>query len=355
MSNLDASEQLKIAKRLHFQGDEQEAIRLYQLVLEIEPENEDASSGLRSLGVEPPDPVARRAAYNEAQVKTSFFVNQAKSGHVSPWSTIPFKLVIIALSGVLIFGVYHFGMMLLNFEHIKAAENVDAHIQKVHTLQDGDTAVDIKVSNFNPGPIKNMVVSYNLSDATGNPLKAGSIKLSNTVPPGDSRTFGDISVGMLKQKPDKIEQKLESLVYSKPKNLSPKIAEKFVEATQKPDKETFYDFDEITQDATGFAPALVGMGRAYAAKADYKRAIEQYKLALELDPENANAHYYMGVALFYNHQKPEAKKEIDQAATLAPDDPLIIYSQKYMFAKEQQDHLKTKVKAKSAKDAASDE
>lgn len=64
--SIDPAEHLKVARRLHFQGQTQDAVREYLLVLELDPENEDARSGLLALGVEPPDPVARKAAYDGA-------------------------------------------------------------------------------------------------------------------------------------------------------------------------------------------------------------------------------------------------------------------------------------------------
>jgi tetratricopeptide (TPR) repeat protein len=328
--SIDPAEHLKVARRLHFQGQTQDAVREYLLVLELDPENEDARSGLLALGVEPPDPVARKAAYDGAQVKTNFFVNQAKEGHLPAWRTGPFKVVIGLLSVLLAWGVYTIVMTLLNFDNIKAADNVVAEIKKVKTKEDGSTTVDIQVANFNPGAIKDMVIHYTLSDEKGNQLKDGSLNIKTMVPAGEIRTFSGFDLGSLKGKPSKIEQKLASLIYIKPKKFSERLIDKYITAVQKPDKEFFSDFDEITQDADDFPPALIGMGRAYAARGDYKRAIEQFKKALDCDPDDANAHYRMAVALFYNGQKEEAKKEIDQASTLAPDDPQIMDSQRLL-------------------------
>lgn len=324
MSNLSAAEHLKIARRLHFQGQNEDAAREYILVLEIDPDNEDAISGLTALGIEPPDTSRFREADSGSAVKTNFFVNQAKSSELPTWRTGPFKLIIACVALLALYTGYQGVMMFINFDHIKAKENVDAHISKIKTNEEGNTIVNVKVSNFNPGPIKNMLISYQLMDVKGNPLKSGTLKIDATVPPGDSRTFVGLDLGNVKDKPDKIDQKLESLVYGPKPKLKERLVDKFVEASSQPDKDSFGAFDELTQDADDFSPALVGMGRAYAARGDYKRAIEQYKKALEMDPENANAHYYMAVAYFYKNEKDDkvtAKKEIETALTLAPDDP----------------------------------
>lgn len=348
MKELSAAEHLKTAKRLHFQGHNDDAVQEYLLVLEIEPENEDAMDGLRALGVEPPDPVARKAAYESAggAVKTSFFVNQAKESEIPAWRTGPFKLIIALMACLAAYGIYQGVMMFINFDNIKAADAVDAHISKIKTKEDGDTIVQVEVSNFNPAPIKNVVISYQMLDAKGNTLKDSEIVLKNSIPAGDARIFADIDLGALKGKPDKVTQKVKSLIYGPKPKISQKVIDKFVVASQKEDKESFSDWDEVTQDADSFAPALVHMGRAYAARNDFKRAIEQYKKALENDPDDANAHYYMAVALFYNNNKDQAKKEIDKASQLAPDDPMIEYSKKYLFTQKE-----TKVKESKGKSA----
>lgn len=348
MSNLSASEHLKIAKRLHFQGQNQEAIREYMLVLEIDPDNEDAAHGLEALGVERPDTSRFRVeAESGNAVKTNFFVNQAKSSELPAWRTGPFKVIISCVALLGCWGLYQGVMMFLNFDNIKAAQYVDAHISKVKTNEEGSTIVNVEVKNFNPAPVKNMVISYQLMDAKGNQLKTGSLKIDATVPAGDKRTFADLDLGTVKEKPDKIEQKLESLVYGPKPKLKERLVDKYVEATMKPDKDTFGDFDELIQDAEDFPPVLVGMGRAYAARGDWKRAIERFKKAVEYDPEYANGHYYLGVAMFWNGDKAGAKKELEQALQYFPDDPVYRDGVKMLTAAEK--------KKTDTKEAASDE
>ncbi len=322
MSKLSAAEHLKIARRLHFQGQNDEAVKEYLLVLEIDPDNEDAASGLEALGVVAPD-TSRFRLHDEGTtgVRTNFFVNQAKSSELSPWRTGPFKVIIACIAAGACYGLYQVAQTFMNFDSIKALDNVDAHISKISSNKDGETTVSVKVANFNPAPVKKIAINYQLLDAKGNMLKSGVLKIAGTVPAGDTRTYPDVELGVVKEKPDKIEQKKESVVYGPKPKLKDRLVDKFVEASSKPDKDSFADFDELTQDADDFPPALVGMGRAYAARADYKRAIEQYKKALVLDPEYPNAHYYLAIAMYYNNDKKNAKKEMEQALTLAPDDP----------------------------------
>ncbi len=353
MSKLSAAEHLKIARRLHFQGQNDEAVKEYLLVLEIDPDNEDAASGLEALGAEAPDTSRFRLHDPGSGVKTNFFVNQAKSSELSPWRTGPFKVIIACIAAGACYGLYQAAQMFMNFDSIKALDNVEANISKIRTDKNGDTTVSVKVDNFNPAPVKKISIHYELLDAKGNTLKSGSLKVDATVPAGDTRTFPDIALGVFTEKPDKIVQKKESVVYGPKPKLKDRLVDKFVEASSKPDKESFADFDDLTQDAEDFGPVLVGMGRAYAARADYKRAIVQYKKALEIDPEYANAHYYLAIALYYSNDKKNATKEMEQALTLVPDDPQYQESAK-MLAGLKESNAKSKAAAAKEEKAGTD-
>lgn len=335
MSNLDATEHLKIARRLHFQGLTEEAIKEYELVLEIDPANEDAVSGLRALGVEPPDPSTYRdRAEDPSKIRTGFFVNQARESEASPWKKGPFLVLVIFVGALALFGGYKLVTFMINYDNIKAMNNVDAHISKVKTDAEGKVIADMTVANYNPAPITDMVISYTIHDAAGSKLKDGTLKINIPVPAGDKRTFPALELGTVTGQPEKLEQKLEDLKYGPKPKINEKLVDKYINATMKPDKENFADFDDITQDADNFSPALVGMGRAYAARSDWKRAMEQYKHAIEIDPDNWNAHYHMAMSMFYAGDKTGAKKELEKASTLAPEDPLVTFSLKYMFATE---------------------
>ncbi len=332
MQNLSPLEHLKIARRLHFQGNTREAINEYELVLELDPENEDAMSGLRALGVEPPDPVLARGATEHAGgLKTSFFVNQAKESHTPAWRRGPVKIIVCLLGAGMAFALYQFAILLLNFDNIKAMENVEVHFQKP-TQKDDNATVSVVIGNYNPAPIKNMVISYNIADDKGNTLKDGSLTITTQVPAGDKRTFTEVSLGSVKGRASKLQPKLESLKYGpKPKKLKQQWIDKFIDASSQPDKDSFGDFCDLVDNTEDFAPAYVGLGRAYAARSDWKRAIENYKKAIEIDSDNANAHYYMAIAMFYQGDRTGAKKEMDTAASLAPDDPEITWNLKYLF------------------------
>jgi lipoprotein NlpI len=74
------------------------------------------------------------------------------------------------------------------------------------------------------------------------------------------------------------------------------------------------------------AVAFYNRGNAYAAKAQYDRAIEDFDQAIGLDPKYALAFYSRGVAYAAKAQYDRAIEDFDQAIRLAPKDALAIYS-----------------------------
>lgn len=63
------------------------------------------------------------------------------------------------------------------------------------------------------------------------------------------------------------------------------------------------------------------LGRVHAFKGQYDAAIEETKIALDLNPSSALAHYVLGVAVWWRDQLPEALEELDIAIRLSPRDP----------------------------------
>lgn len=346
MSGLSPHEHLKIAKRLHFQGQTDEAINEYLLVLELDPGNVDAISGLQSLDYEVPTQSQTRGPVgHQGGLKTSFFVNQATEGHKSVVKQGPFKIVIFLLGAGMIYGLYLVGVYFINFENVKAMQNVDIKFERP-VQKDGVAKVNVRVDNYNPGQIKNLEISYSIADDKGNPLKDGKVVLNIPVPAGDHRTFPEVELGELKGQAAKLQPKLDMLKYGPIPKLKPTQVDKFITCAETPDANALQDYNDFVSDNEDFAPGWIGLGRAYAARKNYKRAIEQYKKALELDPENYNAHYHQAICLFYMGDKAGARKEMDEANKYQPDDPNILFSYKYLFnlkdAKEKDDKDGTK-------------
>lgn len=352
MADLSALEHLKIAKRMHFQGLTSDAIREYEAVLEIDPDNGDAISGLRALGVEPvmrDDPDDDGAVGHAGGLKTNFFAKQAENSTAGGVRAQVFKFVIIGLGIAACYGAYILVTYLLNYDNITARENVEVHFEKPQ-MKDTAASVNVEIINLNPAPIKHLKVSYRIADPGDTTLKEGVVELPGQVPAGDRRTFPDVGLGDVKGVPAKLSPKLEGLIYGPKPKLKDIFVDEFMKAAAVRDKDALADYEKLVDDTEGdFAPAHVGLGRAYAAKGDMDEALKAYKKAIEVDPLNANAHYYSAVALFYKGDKEQAKKEIDQAAQIAPDDPEIAWNQKYLFSMKD-----AKKPADQAKDAAKD-
>lgn len=333
MPETSAIEHLKIAKRLHFQGNTSDAIREYEAVLEIDPDNGDAIAGLRSLGVEPTvsDDREEGVVSHAGGLKTNFFSNQAASSTTGGAQAQVFKVIIIGLGIATVYGLYVLGTYLMNYDNIEAAKNVDVHFEKP-SMKENVALVNVQIINLNPAPIKHIKISYRIADPQDTTLKEGFVELPGQVPAGDRRTFSETSLGELKGVPSKLTPRLEALIYGPKPKLKDQQIDEFMKAASVKDKEALNDYKDLVEHLDDFAPAHVGLGRSYAAQGKFDDALKEYKRALEIDPLNANAHYYSAVALYYQGDKEGARKEIDQAATLAPDDPEIAWNQKYLLA-----------------------
>lgn len=334
---LNSDDHLRIARRLHFQGDRLEAIKEYERVLELDPNNIDARNGLMALGEDHPlnqmpTPVMEDVAPSSA-LKRNFFANQATagSGEQNKIKNAIMMLVMVMLFGAFSYGAYTISIFYMNYDNLNARDNIDVHFERAK-LKDGQAQVNIEVINKNPYLVRNMLVFYEIKDRTDNMLKEGKLTLKGSVPAGDRRMFSDVPLGDLKGDPGKLTARVETVQLGPKKyKLKEKYASKFMDAAAMKDKDALYEYEELTQDLDDFVPAFIGYGRALAARSKFDEALKQYQKALELDPDNANAHYYSAVALFYKGDRPNAKKEIDQAANLAPDDQEIAWNQKYLF------------------------
>ncbi len=332
MSERSALEHLKTAKRLHFQGQSDDAIREYEAVLDLDPDNQDAINGLRSLGVEPTLKESELSKAGHAGgLKTNFFVNHAKSDKVGGAKTKLFNLI-IALLGIGTAGaMYYLVNYIINYDNVSAMENIDVNFEKP-TVKDTTAVVNVQVINLNPAPIRHIKVSYRIADPSDTTLKEGIVELPGSVPAGDRRTFADVDLGAIKGVPAKLTPKPEALIYGPKPKIKDKYAEEFKMAAAKKDKEALNDYEELVANLEDFAPARVNLGRAYAARGDFDEAMNQYNKALDIDPMNANGHYYKAVAMFYKGDRDNARKEIDTALKIAPDDPEIAWNQKYMYS-----------------------
>lgn len=339
MQQMSVEEHLKLARRLHFQGAFKEAMLEYRVVLEMDPGNLDAESGIQALKEEATmsnasgTTAAQLAEEEGGKLKTNFFVKQASSdgGTLSKTKGAVTTLLMLLLLGGLGYGGYVVATMYMNYDNMTARENIAVNFERAR-MKDGQAQVNIEVINKNPYLVRNLLVFYEIRDRSDSVLKEGKLTLTGSVPAGDKRTFIDVPLGQINGEPGKLKARVETLQLGPKKyKLKEKYANKFMDAASMKDKDALYEYEELTQDMEDFVPAYIGYGRALAARSKFDEALKQYQKALELDPDSANAHYYSAVALFYKNDRTNAKKEMDIAANLAPDDPEILWNQKYLF------------------------
>jgi tetratricopeptide (TPR) repeat protein len=70
----------------------------------------------------------------------------------------------------------------------------------------------------------------------------------------------------------------------------------------------------------------VNLGFAYAIKSKMKEAIEEYKKALEYDPQDKDIHYNLGYLLAKNNRYKEAIEEYKKAIKGSPEDKEVYYN-----------------------------
>src|SRR5438552_1007413 len=72
------------------------------------------------------------------------------------------------------------------------------------------------------------------------------------------------------------------------------------------------------RDTKARADAFLQQGKAYFQNAKYREAIIDWKNAIQLDPTDAQAHYYLGLAYLEMQLWPNALAELLQSVELAP-------------------------------------
>jgi tetratricopeptide (TPR) repeat protein len=259
------------------------------------------------------------------RIRTHFFDNQAQEMSKSPLSSGPIRLVAVIIALAACYGLYQAGMYFFNYEKISAMKNVQVTFEKP-TVKDGVAYVNVLVENFNPAPVSNTQIKYTILNNVGKEILTGKLAIPAMIPPGDFRSFGDLKLGATNDKAQKMQAELFDIKYGPKPNLTPELMGSFVQAASMDDKDAIQPFQHFVEQAPNFAPGFVELGLSYAANGNFGEAIKNYKKAISIDDNNADAHYNLGVALFYQHDLPGARKELAKAHALAPDDSVITAS-----------------------------
>ncbi len=69
----------------------------------------------------------------------------------------------------------------------------------------------IRVTNYNPVPIKDIVVRYSTYDGAGHPLDQGDYTIDGSVAPGQTKNFIELYLGLVSLYSDRLSVSLRSV------------------------------------------------------------------------------------------------------------------------------------------------
>ena len=124
--------------------------------------------------------------------------------------------------------------------------------------------------------------------------------------PGDATAYGNMgwTYYLLKDYPEAIEQYKNAIELFCAYPASPSVRQAETEAIER--------FKWVIEnDAIHKGAAYTGLGFTFYAQQQYADAIGQFKKTLELDPNNPDAHYGLGLAYLHANNKPAARTQYD--------------------------------------------
>jgi TPR repeat protein len=258
----------------------------------------------------------------EVHIKTNFLAHQAAEVSTSPMSSGPVRFVLFVILIGIAYGVWQISTYFLDYGRIIAVRNCVVTLQ--HPVdKDGQMYVDVSVENNNPSEIVDPVLKYSILSSTGATVSEGQAKIAGIVPPADSRVFSQVKLGAVTSERGHMQAELSDMKLANKADLPDDLSQKFVSASALPDKDAIEPFKDFVHQAPHFGPGFIGLGEAFAANGKFDEAIEAYKKALELVPDDVDAHYNLAVALYHKGDKEGAKREIEKAYQLRPGDTTI--------------------------------
>lgn len=299
------------------------ALGEYEYVLDIDPTNPEALGGLEKVKGSTALTGGSLAGHSELKprIATNFLVQQAQETHKPITKQVPIMVVLVIVVTGALYGLYQVAMYVVNFDKMQAMKNVVVHLER--PVQDNGAAyVDVVIENFNPQPIADVKFTYVISMAGAKGV-SGKATIPYTVPPGDSRSFAHVQLGPIYGQAGRVHAELVDLSLGAKPSLTPEISDQFIEAASITRKDALEKFKDVVKVAPQFTPAYIGLGQALAANNEMELAREAYKKAIKLDAQNANAHYNLGVVLYYLKENDKACAEFETAHKLSPSDPAI--------------------------------
>ncbi|GEM_PF-1177173 len=322
---MSVEKHLANARKYYSRSRFADAIYEYRKALEIDPRNQEAIEALNALTDQPVPAGGEYEPGAGSGLKTNFLAHQAEEKNVPITRSAPVMVLLIVIGAGMLYGLYQAVMYYLNYDKLVAMKYVEVRLQKP-VQKDGAAYVNVEIENLNPVAIKDTKFKYDIFSADGSSLAAGEVQLPIVVPPGESRTVAQVKLGAVSGTAARLHPALTDLHLGPKPSLSADLANKFIEACAMKPEESAQAFTDIVKASPEFGPAYVKLGESLAATGDTEHAVMAFGKAIKIDADDANAHYHLGVTYFYKGDKEAARKELTEAARLAPDDPVIASS-----------------------------
>jgi tetratricopeptide (TPR) repeat protein len=98
-----------------------------------------------------------------------------------------------------------------------------------------------------------------------------------------------------------------------------------VESALATSDDPFAFFEQRVRDHPNDLAARLDLAHRYLDANRVEEALEEYAVALELDPDDAEAHAHIGLILYASHQPEEALASVDRALETAPGYPEALF------------------------------
>jgi len=98
-----------------------------------------------------------------------------------------------------------------------------------------------------------------------------------------------------------------------------------VESAPASSDDPFAFFEQRVRDHPNDLAARLDLAHRYLDANRVEEALEEYAVALELDPDDAEAHAHIGLILYASHQPEEALASVDRALETAPGYPEALF------------------------------
>lgn len=91
------------------------------------------------------------------------------------------------------------------------------------------------------------------------------------------------------------------------------------------DDDPFAFFEQRVRDHPNDLAARLDLAHRYLDAGRVEEALDEYAVALELDPDDAEAHAHIGLILYASHRPEEALESVDRALETAPGYPEALF------------------------------